>query len=261
MVSLTYLGSAALTAVLAILLLGNSLTTWSFMAFVLAIFFLASAGASSAYLTVSEIFPMETRALSIAFFYAVGTAAGGIAGPLLFGHLINTGSQDKVAIGFFIGAAVMAIGGIAELFFGVKAEQKPLEDVAEPLTAADGEEAERVPDREPEPPPARVRSRYRPGPARYRGSPGMPVSQPFPLMDPRVDLRPEVEIIERALHERGSANRRELGRRVGARFWGPGRFSAALREAVVEGRAKRLRGGEYAPAGEPAPTTPGLPER
>ena len=132
---LTYLGSAALTAVLAILLLGNSLTTWSFMAFVLAIFFLASAGASSAYLTVSEIFPMETRALSIAFFYAVGTAAGGIAGPLLFGHLIASGSQDQVAIGFFIGAAVMAIGGIAELLFGVKAEQKQLEDIAEPLTA------------------------------------------------------------------------------------------------------------------------------
>jgi hypothetical protein len=223
------------------------------------IFFLASAGASSAYLTVSEIFPMETRALSIAFFYAVGTAAGGIAGPLLFGHLINTGSQDQVAIGFFIGAVVMAVGGIAELFFGVDAEQKPLEEVAEPLTAVDGEEA---PESQPAP-RARVsgHGRYRPGPARYRGSPGMPVSEPFPLMDPRVDLRPEVEIIGRALHERGSANRRELGRRVGARYWGPGRFSAALREAVVEGRAKRLRGGEYAPAGEPPPTTTGPPVR
>src|SRR6478735_4655521 len=135
MVSATYLGSAALTAVLGFLLLGNGLTTWSFMAFVLAIFFLASAGASSAYLTVSEIFPMETRALSIAFFYATGTAAGGIAGPLLFGHLIASGSQDQVATGFFIGAVVMAIGGIAELLFGVKAEQKQLEDVATPLTA------------------------------------------------------------------------------------------------------------------------------
>ena len=128
MVTATYLGSAALTMVLAILLLGNSLTTWTFMALVLAIFFVASAGASSAYLTVSEIFPMETRALSIAFFYAVGTAAGGIAGPLLFGSFINSGSQDQVATGFFIGAAVMAIGGIAELFFGVKAEQRQLED-------------------------------------------------------------------------------------------------------------------------------------
>jgi MFS family permease len=262
MVTFTYLSSALVTAALGFAFVGGNLTTWSFMAFVMVIFFLASAGASSAYLTVSEIFPMETRALSIAFFYAVGTAAGGIAGPLLFGHLINTGSQDKVAIGFFIGAVVMAVGGIAELFFGVKAEQKPLEEVAEPLTAVGGEEAERAPDREPERPPrARVRGRYRPGPARYRGSPGMPVSEPFPLADPRVDLRSEVEIIERALQERGSANRRELSRRVGARFWGPGRFSAALREAVVEGRAKRLRGGEYAPPGEARATTTGPPER
>jgi MFS family permease len=259
MVTFTYLSSALVTAALGFAFVGGNLTTWSFMAFVMVIFFLASAGASSAYLTVSEIFPMETRALSIAFFYAVGTAAGGIAGPLLFGHLINTGSQDKVAIGFFIGAVVMAIGGIAELFFGVKAEQKPLEEVAKPLTAVDGEEA---PESQ-RAPRARVsgHGRYRPGPARYRGSPGMPVSEPFPLMDPRIDLRPEVEIIGRALHERGSANRRELGRRVGARFWGPGRFSAALREAVVEGRAKRLRGGEYAPAGEPPPTTTGPPVR
>jgi MFS family permease len=174
MVTLTYLGSAALTAVLAILLLGNSLTTWSFMAFVLAIFFLASAGASSAYLTVSEIFPMETRALSIAFFYAAGTAAGGIAGPLLFGHLIASGSQDQVAVGFFIGAVVMAIGGIAELLFGVKAEQKQLEDIAEPLTAEDGEAKEKDGDG------ARKRrgERYRPGRGRYSHPPGMPTWPP-----------------------------------------------------------------------------------
>ncbi len=128
MVAGTYLISALLTAALGFALLDGGLTTWSFMAFVMAIFFVASAGASSAYLTVSEIFPMESRALSIAFFYAVGTAAGGIVGPVLFGHLIATGSQDQVAIGFFIGAVVMAIGGIAELFFGVKAEQVQLED-------------------------------------------------------------------------------------------------------------------------------------
>jgi MFS family permease len=173
MVTATYLGSAALTVVLGILLLGSSLTTWTFMALVLAIFFIASAGASSAYLTVSEIFPMETRALSIAFFYAAGTAAGGIAGPLLFGHFIASGSQDQVATGFFIGAAVMAIGGIAELFFGVKAEQRQLEDVAEPLTAEDGtkdgegegETKGREPSRE---------RRYRLGRGRYSSPPGMP---------------------------------------------------------------------------------------
>src|SRR4029077_3202376 len=87
MVTGTYLISAVLTAALGVFLLGGGLTTWSFMAFIIALFFFASGGASSGYLTVSEIFPMEPRALSIAFFYAVGTAAGGIVGPLLFGHL------------------------------------------------------------------------------------------------------------------------------------------------------------------------------
>ena len=82
------------------------------------VFFLASAGASAAYLTASEIFPMETRALAIAFFFAIGTAVGGIAGPLLFGKLIATGHEGQVAIGFLIGAAVMALGGVAELLLG-----------------------------------------------------------------------------------------------------------------------------------------------
>jgi MFS family permease len=232
MVTATYLGSAALTAVLAVLLLGNSLTTWTFMAFVLAIFFLASAGASSAYLTVSEIFPMETRALSIAFFYAVGTAAGGIAGPLLFGHLIASGSQDQVAIGFFIGAATMAVGGIAELLFGVKAEQKQLEDVAKPLSAQE------------QPKRSRLR-RYRPGPGQLSTSPGMRLWAP----ETRTDRDREIEIIERALKERGSANRRELARRVGGRYWGPGRFRSALRTAVDEGRVQRVKRDQYAPKG------------
>jgi MFS family permease len=249
MITFTYLGSALLTAVLGFFLLGNDLTTWSFMAFVLAIFFLASAGASSAYLTVSEIFPMETRALSIAFFYAVGTAAGGITGPLLFGHLINSGSQDKVAIGFFVGAVVMAIGGIAEILFGVKAEQKQLERVAEPLTA-EGVEAGEGKEKEREAPeePARARAR------RLRLGPGSSLSSARSMSvtgpHPNVPLDREVAIIGRALDEHGSANRRELARRVGARYWGPGRFRAALREAVAKGAVKRLPGGEYAPAAD-----------
>jgi MFS family permease len=232
MVTGTYLGSAALTVALAILLLGSSLTTWSFMAFVLAIFFVASAGASSAYLTVSEIFPMESRALSIAFFYAAGTAAGGIVGPLLFGHLIASGSQDQVAIGFFVGAAVMALGGIAELFFGVKAEQKQLEDIAEPLTAEGAKSADAKDDE------GRV-SPYR----------GMPLWAPA---DTGVGREQEIAIIERALSEHGSANRRELARRTGARYWGPGRFPRALREAVAEGRVRQLRRDQYAPVTGPA---------
>src|SRR5918999_1975147 len=104
------------------------------MGLVLATFFFASAGASSAYLTVSEVFPMETRALAIALFFAIGTATGGIVGPELFGQFIHSGNQDLVAVGFFIGAGVMALGGIAELFLGVRAEGQSLENIAKPLT-------------------------------------------------------------------------------------------------------------------------------
>src|ERR1700760_3457242 len=140
MISGTYLGSAALVAVLGVLLITSHLTLWEFMGFVLAAFFLASAGASSAYLTVSEVFPVETRALAIAFFFAIGTAAGGIVGPLLFGQLIHSGSRTQIAIGFFIGAGAMAFGGITELLFGVRAEQRSLESIAKPLTVEEAEE-------------------------------------------------------------------------------------------------------------------------
>ena len=105
------------------------------------IFFFASAGASAAYLTASEVFPMETRALCIAFFYAIGTAAGGITGPLYFGKLIDdasaSGDITKIAIGYFVGAALMIAGGIVAAFLGVKAEGQSLESLAQPLTAED----------------------------------------------------------------------------------------------------------------------------
>ena len=109
------------------------------------IFFFASAGASAAYLTASEVFPMETRALCIAFFYAIGTAVGGISGPLLFGALIENASASKditqIALGYFIGAALMVAGGIAEVVLGVKAEGQSLESIAQPLTAEEDDHA------------------------------------------------------------------------------------------------------------------------
>jgi MFS family permease len=140
MISGTYLGSAAIVTALGVLLITSHLTTLAFMGLVLGAFFLASAGASSAYLTVSEVFPMETRALAIAFFFAIGTATGGIVGPVLFGQMIHSGSRHLVAIGFFIGAGAMALGGIAELLFGIRAEQQSLENIAKPLTAEEAEE-------------------------------------------------------------------------------------------------------------------------
>lgn len=139
MITLAYLGSAVVTLPLAWVFLSQTGGLTAFMILLVITFFLASSGASAAYLTVSEIFPMETRALAIAFFYALGTAAGGIAGPLLFGSLIDTGERMPVAIGFLIAAAVMSLGGVAELVFGVRAEGQELEDLATPLTAQEGD--------------------------------------------------------------------------------------------------------------------------
>ena len=142
MIALSYIGSAAVAVLLAFLFLTQAGGVWAFIGVLAATFFLASAGASAAYLTVSEIFPMETRALAIAFFYAVGTAIGGISGPLLFGQLIESGQRSQVMWSFLIGAAVMAAAGLVELWLGIAAEQRPLEELALPLTVADAERDE-----------------------------------------------------------------------------------------------------------------------
>jgi len=101
------------------------------------VFFVASAAASSAYLTVSEIFPVEIRALAIALFYAFGTALGGVAAPYIFGELIGTGSRFALFAGYLFGAACMIGAAALTLRWGVAAERRPLEDVARPLSARD----------------------------------------------------------------------------------------------------------------------------
>ena len=101
------------------------------------IFFFASTAASSAYLTVSETFPLEVRALAIAFFYAVGTGITGVAGPWMFGALIDTGSRWSVYGGYLLGSALMIVAALIAARFCVAAERKPLETVARPLAAAD----------------------------------------------------------------------------------------------------------------------------
>jgi MFS family permease len=100
-----------------------------------AMFFFASAGASAAYLTVSEIFPLEIRASAIALVYAIGTLVGGAIAPPVYGWLIGTKDPRHIAVGWLLGATLMVIGGITELILGVDAERKSLEDVAPPLTA------------------------------------------------------------------------------------------------------------------------------
>jgi MFS family permease len=142
MITLSYVGSSLVAVVLAVLFVTRVGGVWTFIAVLAATFFLASAGASAAYLTVSEIFPMETRALAIAFFYAVGTGIGGISGPLVFGQLIESEERGQVVWSFLIGAAVMAAAGLVELWLGVAAEQRPLEELALPLTVADAQSDE-----------------------------------------------------------------------------------------------------------------------
>ena len=266
MIAGTYLLSAVLLAVIGILFNGDYFSDWGLTFALAGTFFFASAGASSAYLTVSEVFPMEIRALAIAFFYAIGTAIGGIAGPLVFQKLGESGDPGQVMIAYLIGAAVMAVGGIVELILGVRAEQRPLEEIATPLTAQEAEggegeeedaERQRAEDAERR---HRARTdRERAGLRRWRPGPGSRSYSPFP--PPPWELRQEwldqeVELIERALAEHGELGRQELARRIGARQWGPGRFRNALNEAVAEGAATRVGRDRYGPPRDRGTPTP-----
>ncbi|MFD4985337.1 MFS transporter [Streptomyces sp. NPDC058374] len=112
----------------------GSLTATTLTACWCVVLFFASAGASSAYLTVSEVFPMETRAMAIAFFYAIGTAAGGISGPLVFAGLTESGVAGDTALAFRIGAGLMCAAGLVAAFLAVDAEGRGLEDIAAPLS-------------------------------------------------------------------------------------------------------------------------------
>jgi MFS family permease len=137
MIAATYATSGLLLAGAGYLFAVGALSATGQTAAWMVIFFFASAAASSAYLTVSETFPLEVRALAIAFFYAVGTGIGGVAGPWLFGALIDTGSRWSVYTGYLFGAALMLAAALIAARFGVAAERKPLESVARPLAAAD----------------------------------------------------------------------------------------------------------------------------
>jgi MFS family permease len=137
MIAGTYILSGVLLLVTGYLFDQHVLTAGTLTLCWTVVFFFASAGVSAAYLTVSEIFPMETRALAIALFYAVGTGIGGIIGPQLFGRLIPTGKTSDVFVALIIGSVLMIVGGVAEIIFGVKAERRRLEGIAKPLTAVE----------------------------------------------------------------------------------------------------------------------------
>jgi MFS family permease len=136
MIASTYAISGVLLTVSGYLFMHGVLTTTTQTIAWMIIFFFASAAASSAYLTVSETFPLEIRALAIAVFYAFGTALGGIIGPALFGRLIDTHERAAVFSGYLIGSVLMIVAAIVAGIWGVAAERRSLEDVARPLSAA-----------------------------------------------------------------------------------------------------------------------------
>ncbi|MCA2176058.1 MFS transporter [Nonomuraea glycinis] len=248
MIAGTYLVSAGLTALIAVLLMNKALTTGSFMTLIALTFFVASAGASSAYLTVSEVFPMETRALAIALFFAIGTAIGGVTGPALFGQFIHSGNVKLVAIGFFIGAAAMATGGIAELLFGVRAEHEYGLSMEGRREAAERRERARLRSERRRTLESAGARRFRPGPGTRLYSPGAigtsgTASRHAAIADEALDR--EIDKVAHALERYGPADRDTLAERVHGRAWGPGRFRAALRQTVREGRAQETSPGRY----------------
>ena len=141
MIAATYFISAVGLVTAGVLFKNDSVSIGVFVAILCATFFFASAAASAGYLTISETFPIEIRAMAIAFFFAISTGIGGAVGPLVFAKMIESGDRGQLFIGYLIAAGLMAIAAIVEVVLGVDAEQETLEKVAEPLSA---EEAARA---------------------------------------------------------------------------------------------------------------------
>lgn len=137
MISATYAISALLLTATGWLFSKGLLSANSQTALWTIIFFFASAAASSAYLTVSESFPLEIRALAIALFFSVGTAAGGVVAPWLFGYLIGSGSRPNIFYGYLVAAILMFVAAAVEARYGLKAERTSLEELAAPLSMSE----------------------------------------------------------------------------------------------------------------------------
>jgi MFS family permease len=135
MIGFTYAASGVLLLVTGLLFERELLTATTHTLLWSGSFFFASAAASSAYLTVSEVFPLELRALAIALFYAVGTGVGGLVAPALFGMLIQSNSRAELMLGYALAGALMIVAAVIAYRFGVSAERRPLEDIAPPLSS------------------------------------------------------------------------------------------------------------------------------
>jgi len=137
MIALTYAVSGVLLLISGYLFEQGMLTAVTQTLCWMVIFFFASAAASSAYLTISETFPLEMRALAIAAFFAIGTGLGGVVAPSMFGKLIDTGSRSDVFLGYIIGAGLMIGAALVQAIWGVAAERRSLEQITRPLTAVE----------------------------------------------------------------------------------------------------------------------------
>jgi len=135
MISLTYALSGVMLAITGWFFIHGLLTAVTQTICWTAIFFVASSAASAAYLTVSEIFPLEVRAMAISIFYAIGTLIGGVAAPVVFGALIQTGSRIHLLWGYLAAAILMLFAAVTELTYGVAAEGQSLEKICKPLSA------------------------------------------------------------------------------------------------------------------------------
>jgi MFS family permease len=231
MIGGSFLISGIVLAISAALFHAGSLGAWSLTLMWTGAFFFASAGASAGYLTVSEVFPMEIRAMAIAFFYAIATAIGGLTGPTLFGRLVD--SVDQMTIGFYIAAGLMIIAAITEFAIGVDAEGESLEDIATPLTADEGGRDE-----------VRRDDRFKRVPGRGYGWSAQPQSSLHPRVDTDID-REVGEIVGALSAADGPIARRDLAERTRARYWGAGRFSRALGTAMARGEVRRTGRDRY----------------
>lgn len=144
MISATYTLTGVLLGLTGLAFSANVVTSTQLTALWCIVFFVASAAASSAYLTVSELFPVELRGMAIAIFYAIGTGAGGVVAPTLFGALVGTGSRQGVLHGYLLGAALMIVAGIVAAVLALPAERKSLEDIAELPDKRPPKKSERV---------------------------------------------------------------------------------------------------------------------
>src|SRR5579862_5186239 len=229
MLTLTHLAAGGVLLATAILFEQGALSSYTLTALWCVVFFFASAAASAAYLTVSEVFPLEIRAMAIAFFYAIGTGLGGIIGPILFGKLIGSKSFTETMVGFLIAAGWLIAAGITAFFLAVDAEQKPLEEVAEPLSVEDGDDGTEGPADH-----GRDRREQR------RGTVGWSPRYAYSSADD--GLEGQVEALARVAEQSDRPLREsELLARTNARHWGPTVARRALRRAVAEGRLERDR--------------------